>query len=380
MEAYIMIYNITWKEWAMLIWVMFALYLFVKNSFKIRDELSGFPLNELTVIVPFRNEKDHLRKLLASIIKQNKQPLLYLFVDDHSDDDGAQIIQKELSRENIPFEVMALPLHKMGKKNALEHGILKAQSKYVHTLDADIWFHCDFFEKLPKPEAHEMMILPVRMVGTDIFTKILELEYGSFQILQAGVARDRPLMASGANLIADRMRYLKTNDLSKHAHRASGDDQYALALFLAEKRKVNTYYDSEIAVYTQTPNNLKKLLQQRSRWMGNNTPGNDWRAVALSILILGVNVVFLLVMFEGLFFGFTSIEFSTLGLKFLADFLMYFNWFKRNDTWRLSMLLPLLSVLYPFYLLNLLWCYLQGKKRTWKSRPIEQVEQQKEHS
>jgi glycosyltransferase involved in cell wall biosynthesis len=285
-----------------------------------------------------------------------------------------------LTGKNIPFEVIALSEQKRGKKNALMVGIQKAQSRYIQTLDADVWFENNFFANLPNPKDNEMLILPVRMVGFDSFTKLMELEYGSFQILQAGVALDKPLMASGANLIADREIYLNTNDLSKHAHRASGDDQYALALFIQHQRKINTYYDLDLAVYTKTPDNFLELLQQRTRWMGNNTQGNDWRALGLALVIFGVNITLLIILFKGLLFGFTSIELYALGLKFFADFLMYFNWFKRNETWRLSAYLPLLSILYPFYLINLLWRHIRKKNLSWKSRPIIQAKPNKEQA
>ena len=352
------------------LWVLFALYLFLKNSLKIRDDLGGFPLHELTVVIPFRDEKQNLGKLIDSILSQKSHPALYIFVDDHSNDGGAKLIDDQLASSGISYKIVTLNGDLCGKKHALMEAIKSVQSQYVQTIDADVWFHEDFFSNLPNPQAFDMMILPVRMVGKDAFTKIMELEYGTFQILQAGVSREKPLMASGANLIVKREVYLQTNDLSKHAHRSSGDDQYALVQFIKNKKKITTFFDSDLAIFTFTPPNVGELLKQRARWMGNNTQGNDTRASLISLFIFTVNLSFLYLILKGLLFGFTLEILQIIFVKFLSDFIVYFNWFKRNATWKLASYLPLLSLLYPIYLILLLGKYLSRKKQIWKDRAV----------
>jgi len=350
-------------------WSIFSVLLFIKNRFKIRDELGGFPLDELTVIIPFRNEAENLPKLLKSILSQKVHPKKYIFIDDHSTDKSAKIIQKALDTKSVHYEVKLLANELSGKKHALMEAAKMACSTYVQTLDADVWFDTKFFAKLPTPTAKQMMILPVRMVGNKASTKLMALEYGSFQILQAFASREKPIMASGANLIVERLTYISTNDLLKHAHRSSGDDQYALVQFLAQGKKVHTYFDPKLAVFTATPKNLNELLNQRARWMGNNTQGNDWRALAISIFIFAVNLSFFSLIIYPLFFGFDLIILSGIAAKFVADFIIYFNWFKRNKTWSLAPYLPILTLLYPIYLILLLWRYLQ-KKQIWKMRDV----------
>jgi glycosyltransferase involved in cell wall biosynthesis len=366
METLELIYTFIWLG----AWLIFALYLFLKNSMKIRDNLGGFPLNELTVVIPFRDEKPNLNNLLSSILSQIKQPAHYIFVDDHSNDGGSNLIHEQLRNSGISYQIMTLHGDLSGKKYALMEAVKSAQTEYIQTMDADVWFDKNFFANLPYPQDFEMMILPVRMVGNDAFTKIMELEYGTFQILQAGVSRERPLMASGANLIVKREVYLQTNDLSKHAHRSSGDDQYALVQFIKNEKKITTFFDSDLAIFTHTPPNLSALLTQRARWMGNNTQGNDIRATVISIFIFAVNLSFLYLILKGLLFGFSPETLPFLFVKFFADFVVYFNWFKRNATWKLAPYLPLLSLLYPIYLILLLGKYLSRKKQIWKDRVV----------
>jgi poly-beta-1,6-N-acetyl-D-glucosamine synthase len=362
--------ELTYPHFWLGLWVLFALYLFIKNSHKIHDDLDGFPLQELTVVIPFRNEKQNLGKLIDSILAQKSHPSLYIFVDDHSNDGSAKIIDEALKNSTVLHKIMVLSGEISGKKHALMEAIKSAETKYVQTLDADIWFDENFFANLPNPQDKEMLILPVRMIGNNTLTKIMELEYGTFQILQAGVNRDVPLMASGANLIVKRDVYLQTNDLSKHAHRNSGDDQYALVQFIKNKKKITTFFDAALAIYTDTPRNISALLKQRTRWMGNNTQGNDLRASLLAIFIFTVNLSFLFALMQALIFGFTGALLHIVLIKFSADFIVFFNWFKRNNTWPLTAYLPLLGLLYPIYLLLLLGKYLIGKKQVWKDRTV----------
>ncbi len=362
--------TITYPQIWLGLWVMFALYLLLKNSLKIRDDLGGFPLHELTVLIPFRNEAENLEALLKSILAQKKQPAKYIFINDHSTDNGLEIIDLKLKSSGINYEILNLPEELIGKKHALMASAKMAQTEYLQTLDADVRLKPNFFANLPQPKDFQMMVLPVRMVGNNALTKLMELEYGSFQILQAAVPRNKPLMASGANLIVHRHTYLSTNDLSKHAHRSSGDDQYALAQFIAADKKINTYFDSDLAIYTLTPESTKALLIQRARWMSNNTQGNDYRALLLSLFIFVVNMSFFWILIQGLFFGFTGIAIQIIFTKILADFLMYFPWFKRNNTWNLAFYLPILSLVYPLYLMALLSRYLRRGKQFWKMREV----------
>jgi glycosyltransferase involved in cell wall biosynthesis len=362
--------DVIWLVWLMP-WLFFGIYLFAKNHFKIRDELGGFPLKDLTVLIPFRNEALALPKLLDAIVKQSLLPAKFIFIDDHSTDNSTDIIQDKLQHANINFEILQMPKELNGKKQALMFAANHAKSKYLQTIDADVWFSENFFRKLPNPHDYKMLVLPVRMIGKNWLTKIMELEYGSFQILQASVKRKKPLMASGANLIVERQSYLENNDIYIHLHRQSGDDQYALNEFLKTQQTVTTYFDEELAVYTETPKSTNELLKQRTRWMGNNTQGNDFRATILAIFILFVNLVFMALFFTQLFNKEVNEAIITFASKLVVDVIIYFNWFKRNNTWSLLAYLPVLTLLYPLYLITLLGSYASNRKQTWKNRPIQ---------
>lgn len=358
-----------------LIWLcgylLFVLFALIANLKKQRDKLTGFPLDELTVIVPFRNECYNLENLCDYLGQQNSRPRHVIFVNDHSFDASGVMLEIYLKKKDFSYEILHLDGQQSGKKEAIMTAVRKAKTKYFHTLDADIHFNPDFFESLPDPGENNMLILPVRMTGFQWLTFILELEYGSFQILQAMVADNKPLMASGANLIFNRESYLKYNKLEEHAYRNSGDDQYALAQFLKHKLKVKTFFDLRLAVSTDTPDNLSQLFAQRVRWMGNNTQGKDWRASFFALLIFLFNSSFLGLLVWGVLSLNLLAFFVLLISKMALDYVLYLPWFKRNKTWELQKYLPLLSIFYPLYVLILPLSYLfLGRNLKWKNRNI----------
>lgn len=351
----------------------FVVIAWLSNIAKQKNAIGGFPLDELTVIVPFRNECSNLENLCHYFKIQKARPNHVIFVDDHSVDGGSEKLNHCMSETDVSYQIIRLKNATFGKKEAIMTAVHASKTRYCQTIDADVRFDASFFDSLPNPQSLDMLILPVRMTGFNLLTFVFELEFGSFQILQAMVADNKPLMASGANFIFNREAYLKYNKLEEHAHRNSGDDQYALAQFLKHELKVKSFFDLRLAVLTDTPDNLTQLITQRVRWMGNNTQGKDWRASFFAVLLFLLNSSFLgLLVWSVLHLNLFTVVVS-LSVKIGLDYVLYLPWFKRNRTWELQKYMPLLSVFYPIYLVILPFSFLiLGKKMKWKNRTITQ--------
>jgi glycosyltransferase involved in cell wall biosynthesis len=368
----------TWKMilvgWIWLaIGASFSCFVLIRNLLR-KEPHSGFlPPHEVSVIVPFRNEADRIHVLLNSLLRQTVLPAHIVFVDDHSDDESTAVVRKYLDETRIPFEIVSMPASLYGKKKAIFFGLDHVRTAYVITFDADVIVPDDYFNHLPNPAEYKMITLPVYMQGEGTSGKWMELEYASFQLLQGSVRMDKPLMASGANLLFEKETYLRVNDLSVHGHIASGDDQFALASFLKNGIPVRSCLDSRLAVVTETPANFFSLLRQRWRWMGNNTEGNDPRAVLFSTWLLAYNEGFLMLLIVGLSFGLWKQVACLLLLKMAMDIIAYVPWFFRWRKWRLIGFMPLLSVTYPLYLIWLGVGYLVADVQ-WKNRSIDQKE------
>jgi cellulose synthase/poly-beta-1,6-N-acetylglucosamine synthase-like glycosyltransferase len=72
-------------------------------------------LHDITVVIPFRNEKENLESLLNQIKTLKIRPAQFLFVDDHSTDGGATVIN---AQKNKDVELLSMK-EKNGKKEAV---------------------------------------------------------------------------------------------------------------------------------------------------------------------------------------------------------------------------------------------------------------------
>lgn len=326
-------------------------------------------LTQLSVIIPFRNESKRIQPLLNCLKKQTLLPKAIFFVDDHSTDSSCDIIRCSLDDIHCETAILSLVEGEQGKKNAILLGAQTAKTSYIHTLDADVSLSSDFFKRIEHLTTTDMTILPVNLVGRGLLGRIMELEYGSFILIQQAFGQRKPLYASGANLLMNRENYLCYNTLDKHQHYASGDDQFVMYHFLRAKKTVSVVNDLHLSVTTAVPPTLSELFRQRLRWMSKNNALFEWRSFLISLYTFMLQLFFL-----GLTTCFALQKEHNLLLllilgKIVSDFIQFLPFLIRKDKRKLSVILPFLSLLYPFYLcflalLSLFW------KPHWKGREI----------
>ena len=63
-------------------------------------------LEEITLIIPFRDEAHRLEGLLSSIVSSERQVNSYIFVNDHSSDDSVALIKNKL--QGFPILIIDL--------------------------------------------------------------------------------------------------------------------------------------------------------------------------------------------------------------------------------------------------------------------------------
>jgi cellulose synthase/poly-beta-1,6-N-acetylglucosamine synthase-like glycosyltransferase len=327
-------------------------------------------LSELSLLVPFRNEALRITPLLESLAKQHFYPKEIIFINDHSTDNTIQLIEIFKPKINCPIQIISLNETVFGKKRALLAGVQLTTSTFIHTLDADVILPPCFFKELSSTPISEMLILPVNMVSRgNLLENLFSLEHKSFQILQETFGRKTPLFASGANLFINREAYLQYNQLEKHEHYASGDDQFLLQNMCSNHREVTVIFNPRLSVNTPTPENLLGLLEQRIRWMSKNNAATNLRAKLLSLWVFLLQESFLILLIY-----FVSIaNFHALLLLFFVklsfETLQFVPVLLHTQSTKLLLFLPILCIIYPFYILSLLilsLCY----RPLWKERSI----------
>ncbi len=330
---------------------------------------SKISAQEITVLIPFRNEEKRLDDLLTSILNSTKLPNKFIFIDDHSNDASTKLIQDRLG--DFPFEILMLSKELSGKKKALRAAIQNCQTKFILTFDADISFQPSYFRLLEELEDADMYVLPAVLIGKPPVELFYELDVALANALNAGLSGlTRPIFSSGANFLFKRQAFDEVDDLESHVHMASGDDTYLLRDFRRNKKDVRLESNLNVAVKTDTPKSFNEFIDQRLRWVGKTTDLGD----PLATVSAAGQFLFAIAFFGGLiyaliggsWFDFTLLLTAKIGLD-LIFFLPFFLRTKRFLTW---CLIPIYELAFPIYsiIIGILMLTYRPK---WKGREIQ---------
>jgi len=146
----------------------------------------------VSVLIPARNEHDHIEDCVRSFMKQDYPDYEVLVLDDNSTDDTAAIVQrleKEDSRVRL-FHGEPLPAGWKGKNHAIQQLLTHAQGEYLLLTDADtihnpnsirlgvdlaITYHAKFVSGYPKEISSKPLvgcIIATMALNTMLFTPI----------------------------------------------------------------------------------------------------------------------------------------------------------------------------------------------------------------
>ena len=321
-------------------------------------------LHDITVVIPFRNEKENLESLLNQIKTLKIRPAQFLFVDDHSTDDGAALIEA-----NMDNAVALLSMkEKTGKKEAVYKGVTKAKTSHILCWDADVSFSKDYFKELCTIPKKALIILPVHHRSSSIYDWFFEVDVILANYINHASARIyRAVICSGANLLFEKASYLEVIALDSHKHIASGDDAFLLRNMQIAKKSIELGALDHCAVTTSNPATFIEFLAQRARWFGKtfllkdkllNTYGLIQFIFVSSFLIL------LLVAFIESPFLFLQLWL----LKSMIEIVFLLPFFFALRKTKILTILPIYALLFPIYNLVLLASLFRKKK--WKGRPI----------
>lgn len=225
--------------------------------------------SRIDVIIPFRNEREHLNYWVNLLGHWEQTNFRFFFVDDHSDDAGKKLLEPILS----PFvQCIVLATNRSGKKAAIHAGIQASSSEFVLTLDADVRVSKNYFEAVfcIADESNELTILPVDLICDS--TPVGWYQYSEWQFMQAltwaSFKMHIPMLCNGANLLFLRKLFQET--YTTHAHVSSGDDMFLLVHAVRSKAKIGLIWGKKFQVRTKAKSSWFDALNQRLRWAGKS--------------------------------------------------------------------------------------------------------------
>ena len=337
----------------------------------------------VSIIIPVRNEAEHIQDCLNAVIAQTYPKQLYeiIVIDDYSTDDTYT-----LAREIKHDRLLVLSLAKYfgdaaekipNKKKAITIGVKNAKGQLIITTDGD----CIMDEKwlgtmVAYYQQHEykfitgpVMLRPAKgLLG--LFQQIDVINM--LGITGGTIANNYPTMCNGANLLYEKKAFMDVDGYKGNTDIPTGDD-----IFLMQKLEM-TYPESigfvkniDACVYSKPESTFADFVAQRVRWTSKSTAFQKRSVTAILMFAYLFNLlilIFIPIAFEKFELAWLPLV-VTFATKFVMD--LAFNisvtgFFKKRI---LLLLLPVFEPLHIVYIVCVGVLGLSGKY-TWKERKI----------
>ena len=311
------------------------------------DKIALFKLEDLpskttfSVIIPFRNEAEHLPGLLESVASLEYPNHLFeiIFVDDDSDDDSFEIIKKVLDtsrlHRNTRTDISVIKNERKTnspKKDAITTAVNHSKNKWIITTDADCMlpnYWLDSFDAYIQKTNAKCIAAPITYTHSSRFLDqfqlldILSLQGATI----GGFGINKPFLCNGANFGYEKTLFQELNGFEGNMDIASGDD-----IFLLEKvakthpEQLHYLKCKKAIVKTQPQPSWKALISQRIRWAAKTSAYNNWFGKFTGLIVLLMNALVFSTLFLALFdlFNF-KIWGYILIIKFNIDFFLIYK-------------------------------------------------------
>ncbi len=255
---------------------------------------------EVSVLVPFRNEKNRILPLLNSLTNIPHCPNLeFIFIDDHSEDDTSNLVLNHHAFNLHSCKLLKLKNGVYGKKNALQEGIFHARNNTILTTDADCELQPYGIHTLFDIYNHTNAALLIGPVLFKTHTHSLLESYQKIEntaLVALGFQQNKslkPTMANGANLMFNKSIFLELEPFKNNLQVAGGDDIFTLeAFFLNHPKQVIGTTNPITAVYTHVLSSFSELWQQRIRWVKKTAHQNTQNTKKSQIFLAVFYMIF----------------------------------------------------------------------------------------
>ena len=317
------------------------------------------PKVRFSVLVPFKDEAEHLPFLLQSFSRLNYPKDLFevVLINDNSEDTSVSIVKQFIKSTPCNIRLINSTQNSLSpKKDAIQKAIHDANFEWIVTTDADCTFNVNWlnsYNEFILKNDIDFVASPVTYTITPSFFEAFQLlDFSSLIGVTIGsFGLQQPIMCNGANLAYQKSLFKNVNGFDGNKHMASGDDIFLLEkAVLYNKKRIGYLKLNDATVYTKPVKTLKKLISQRKRWASKTGQSNLIASKLLGLLVLTINGFFVISLLN-VFIQFTPLKYSLIfiSLKISVDVLLIaktLSFFKQLET--LKYYLPV-AFIYPFF-------------------------------
>jgi cellulose synthase/poly-beta-1,6-N-acetylglucosamine synthase-like glycosyltransferase len=229
-------------------------------------DLKSFPT--VTVVVPCLNEQNTIAGTAQSLLDLDypKDKIKIILVDDGSTDDTWKIMQGFKNEPNV--ELIHHEKNGGGKHVPLNAGLARADGEFFACLDADSYVKPDTLTRLLSYfEEHPQCMAVAPSVVTIEPNKFVERAQNAEYMISVYLKKMAGFMG-GIHVLPGpfslfRKRVFEEIGAYSHGH---GTEDMEIA-FRMQKNHYSIDHCPDAVVYTKTPDTIKKLYKQRTRWV-----------------------------------------------------------------------------------------------------------------
>lgn len=277
-----------------------------------------------SVIVPFRNEEKNLRRCVQSILNQNFESDRFeiILVDDDSTDSSIKSVEDFLKSDNIK---LIKNQNGSGKKSAIETGISYSKNEIIVTTDADCYHNQNWLRSIVESFDEKTGFVAGKVVyskAKNVFEEFQKIEFASLVGIGAAFIGNKiPLLANGASCAYRKDLFYKVGGFKDNISLASGDEE-----FLMQKIHFDSDYQVKFCAlnnsvtYTLPIHSINKFINQRKRWV-SKVPfyRNKFLLPVLTLLYLFYVASLISIILAFIYTELLKIVLFVLGIKMIID-------------------------------------------------------------
>ena len=274
-----------------------AILLYILKAWETFGSEQLFPVDVgFSIILPVRNEEQHITDCLLSILAQIHSRFEIIVVNDHSTDRTTELVQSFIRNPRVRLYDN---LH-IGKKSALHTGIVQAQYPWIVTIDADTRFLPEWLTSLSHfTSTCDAIVGPVNIpTSRGMLISLQEWDLVAMQgFTGAGITSQRFFMANGANFAFKKSWYQEVSGYLGNEDIASGDDFFLIEKFRKSRPEAIRYADCDQCVATTAPQmGIVQFFAQRVRWGAKMSKVSSSALQFILGLVWLVNMTWLIMM------------------------------------------------------------------------------------
>lgn len=316
-------------------------------------------LRELTILIPFKNEMNHLPDMIAGLkskIEINPAVKVWL-LNDHSTDMAAA----DVERLELNDQIKLIPPVKgiTGKKAVWNDAISRVKTEWVLIMDVDTTPPESLFSPHIKLIPHGakcllIPIIPLKRAGA--VASFFDLDFLSLHFAGLASAKaNKPLLANAACMLLNRRAFIESAKDRVDWSEPGGDDVFAMFAIAGAygSKSISVPGSDKFFASVHFPERAAALWHQRQRWISKTGKiANPWFQF-VSWTVLTTQILLLTSLFVLMIYPFAHFTLFAALMIIIAEIIylaVASAKLKRGDLW--PYILPAIFI-YPFYLLAL---------------------------